>query len=33
MIMEENFSMDDIVKAVEEDRMVEVFACGTAVSH
>jgi branched-chain amino acid aminotransferase len=31
-IVERNFTMDDIVEAVNEDRVIEAFAAGTAVS-
>lgn len=32
-IVERHFTMDDVVTAVKEGRIVEAFAAGTAVSH
>jgi len=32
-VVERKYTMDEVVEAVEESRIVEAFACGTAVSH
>jgi branched-chain amino acid aminotransferase len=32
-VVERKYTMDEIVEAVDEGRIVEAFACGTAVSH